>query len=151
MNRLKALLRRIKERKVYATVLGLGIVILILPSVAGTLTNTITMAGKTTADYQALTVTPNTLKPKACDNINLTNVISGSGIVNGTAENDLILATDPNSTLNGNGGSDCLVIGDGLVGVLDGGGPPSGDTDVDICIGGLQTTYTRCETVQNNG
>lgn len=149
MTRLRLLLKRLAARKAYVAALGAGLAILIVPSVANSLTNTILMP-TTTADYQSFEVTPNTLKPKACDGIDLTNVISGDGVLTGTAGNDLILATSPDSVIDGQGGSDCLVIGDGEDGKLIGGGPADGDTDVDICIGGPSTKYERCETVQNN-
>lgn len=149
MTNFKAWLKKARRRRVQMSLLGAGLIILLLPTVASSLTNTIVMTDKTTADYQALSVSPNTLKPKACDGIDLTNVISGDGVINGTAGNDLILATSPNATIDGMGGSDCLVIGNGEEGTLIGGGPANGDTDVDICIGGPDTKYERCEDVQN--
>lgn len=105
-------------------------------------------------------VTLQQLAPPECAGIaaGLTSLVVGSGSVNGTNANDLILGSAGNDTIDGKNGDDCIVGGDGndnLAGgpgndVLVGG---SGDDALDggpgndICYGGPGTdTATRCET-----
>jgi len=58
-------------------------------------------------------ITPNTLKPAACNAITLTNLVVASGsTTTGTAANDLILGRNGNNTLGATlplNGSDCCV------------------------------------------
>lgn len=56
---------------------------------------------------------PNDLKPPACAGLYLTNIVTGSGVINGTSGNDLILGGPGADTINGNGGDDCCVGGGG--------------------------------------
>lgn len=83
---------------------------------------------------------PNEWKPDACSGIVLTSIVvgSGTGTLNGTKNNDLILGVPGAQTINGQQGNDCLV-GNAGVHTLDG-GPGS-----DVCIGPPGVTFTRCE------
>lgn len=55
-------------------------------------------------------ITANDLKPAACSALNLTTVIvCAGGNCNGTAANELILGSSGFETINGGGGSDCIV------------------------------------------
>jgi Ca2+-binding RTX toxin-like protein len=56
---------------------------------------------------------PNDLKPPACAGLYLTHIVTGSGVINGTSGNDLILGGPGADTINGNGGDDCCVGGGG--------------------------------------
>ena len=69
------------------------------------------------------------LKPAACAGMTLTNLVTGSGTVNGTNGNDLILGGAGNDSINGKAGDDCI---------LGGGGNDTlyGDSGTDVCIGG---------------
>ena len=75
----------------------------------------------------------NDFRPAACAAISLTSLVTGSGVITGTAGNDLILASSGADVIDGLDGEDCIVGG--------------GDTDV--CTGGLGTdVFISCE-VQN--
>ena len=72
------------------------------------------------------------ITPPLCDELDLENVVTGSGDVNGTGKADLLLGSPGDDVLDGRGGDDCLVGGSGDD-VLDGRGGH------DICIGGPGT------------
>ena len=96
----------------------LGLALLIAGAVAAyAATNTVP---STRLDLDNLNITANDLKPSACASLNLSNIVSGSGTLNGSNGNDLILASAGNDTLNGRAGADCLVAGSGAD-TLDGG------------------------------
>jgi len=78
----------------------------------------------TRLDQNTFSITANALKPSECAALNLATIVSGSGTLNGTNGNDLILASAGADTLNGSAGADCLVAGSGDD-TLDGGA--SGD------------------------
>lgn len=59
------------------------------------------------------TITPNDLKPAACAAVSLSNLITGSGTLNGTNNNDLILGSPGADTINGRQGGDCILGGGG--------------------------------------
>ena len=85
-------------------------------------------------------VTADDLKPAQCASITLTNLVTGTGTITGTAGNDLILGSASADTIDGQGGDDCI---------LGGGGDDSltGGTDTDICLGGPDNdTFATCET-----
>ncbi len=93
----------------------------------------------TNVGQQQFAITPNALKPAACAAINLTNLVVGTA---GTAANDLILGPSTGSTLNGNGGTDCIVGGGGND-TING----NSNTGSDVCIGGPGTdTFKKCGT-----
>jgi Ca2+-binding RTX toxin-like protein len=92
---------------------------------------------------KSIAVTANNLKPESCSGLNLTNIISGSGAINGTSDNDLIIGSSGNDTINGLGGNDCILGGAGDD-TIDG-----GDGGNDVCIGGSgANTNSNCETTQ---
>ena len=137
---------------------GLGILI------AGTIaayaaTNTIP---NTRLDIDTRNTTANDLKPSECAALNLTNIVIGSGNVDGTSGNDLILGSAGNDSLQGLQGSDCVLGGDGddtLFGgtggdvLLAGNGADSlnGGQGTDVCDGegGTDSGSPTCETELN--
>lgn len=93
------------------------------------------------------TITPNDLKPAACAALSLSNLITGSGTLNGTNNNDLILGSPGADTINGRQGGDCILGGGGndvIYGFIGNdvllGGPGDdtlyGDQGDDVLIGG---------------
>ena len=94
----------------------------------------------TRADVSASAVTVNDLKPAACAEIDLTNLVTGSGTITGTSGNDLIIGSSGADTIDGLGGNDCIVGGGGDDIITGGDGN-------DVCIGGPgNDTFTTCET-----
>jgi Ca2+-binding RTX toxin-like protein len=92
-------------------------------------------------DFISRTVTVDDLKPSACSGITLTNLVSGSGTITGTAANDLILGSSGDDTISGGDGDDCIVGGGGDDSITGSGG-------TDVCIGGAGAdTFFTCETV----
>ena len=89
---------------------------------------------------ESIAVRANELKPEACSDLNLTNIVSGSGVITGTEGNDLIIGSSGNDTINGQGGDDCILGGAGDD-TIDGG------DGSDVCIGGAGAdTFSTCET-----
>ena len=84
---------------------------------------------QTRMDLVTAAINANALKPPQCAALNLANIVSGSGTLNGGGGNDLILASAGADTLNGAGGTDCLVAGSGAD-TLNGG------AGTDILLGG---------------
>jgi Ca2+-binding RTX toxin-like protein len=90
--------------------------------------------------YTTRPVTANELKPVACNGLNLTNIVSGSGTITGTSSNDLIIGSPGNDTINGTGGDDCILgaAGDDTI---------DGGDGADVCIGGVGADiFSTCET-----
>jgi hypothetical protein len=88
---------------------------------------------------ESVPVTAEDIKPAACAALYLTNIVSGSGALTGTAGNDLIIGSAGADTIDGLGGDDCILggIGDDVI---------TGSDGIDICIGGPGTdTFTTCE------
>jgi Ca2+-binding RTX toxin-like protein len=88
---------------------------------------------------QSVPVTTEDIKPAACAGLYLTNIVSGSGALTGTADNDLILGSAGSDTIDGLGGDDCILGGssDDLI---------TGGDGTDICVGGPGIdTFTTCE------
>lgn len=85
-------------------------------------------------------ITANDLKPAECAALDLKSVKGGSGLVVGTAGNELLLGSELIDSIEGAGGDDCLV------------GGPMGDTltgglGVDVCVGGGGVdVFVGCET-----
>ncbi|MFL5805180.1 MAG: hypothetical protein ACJ8CR_26000 [Roseiflexaceae bacterium] len=77
----------------------------------------------------ALPITPNDLKPPECAAQHVTNIIVGSGTINGTASNDLILGSRGVDIISGAGGNDCIMGGGGVDTLI-------GNAGNDTCIGG---------------
>lgn len=83
---------------------------------------------------------PNELKPSDCSSITVSVRVSGSGIITGTAANELVLGSTGIDTISGLDGNDCIVGGGGGD-IIDGG------LGVDVCVGGPGTdTFVSCET-----
>jgi len=137
---------------------GLGI--LITGTIAANAaTNTIP---NTRLDIDNRNITANDLKPSDCAALNLTNVVSGSGNINGTPGNDLILGSAGNDAIQGRQGADCILAGSGndtLQGnqggdvLLAGEGDDSlnGGQGTDVCDGegGTDAGSPTCETELN--
>lgn len=85
-------------------------------------------------------ITANDLKPAECAALDLKLVSGGSGLVVGTAANELLLGSELIDSIEGAGGDDCLV------------GGPMGDTltgglGIDVCLGGGGLdVFVGCET-----
>jgi Ca2+-binding RTX toxin-like protein len=81
---------------------------------------------------QSIPVTADDLKPAACNGLYLTNIVSGSGSLTGTAFNDLLIGSAGVDTIDGLGGDDCIVAGNADDIVIGGDGN-------DACLGGPGT------------
>ena len=85
-------------------------------------------------------ITANTLKPTECAALTLTNLVTGTGTINGTSQADLILGSSAVDTISGLNGTDCI-LGGGANDSINGG------NGADVCIGGPGTdTFSSCET-----
>jgi Ca2+-binding RTX toxin-like protein len=87
-----------------------------------------------------IAITADALKPTDCAAITLNNMVTGSGAISGTGQDDLILGSPGVDTIAAHPGNDCI---------LGGGGDDSidGDAGTDVCIGGPGTdTFAQCET-----
>jgi Ca2+-binding RTX toxin-like protein len=138
-------------------IIAFGTLIIMTLTSAIAAANTVADSG---ADDTSRAITPNDLKPPECASISVTNLVVGSGTLNGSNANDLILGSSGADSANAKQGDDCVVTGDGddtLKGgndddILLGGG---GDDDLrgenganDICDGGPGTDSSdgKCET-----
>jgi Ca2+-binding RTX toxin-like protein len=131
---------------------------------------------QTNMDDRSQAIIPDDLAPPECAGMGLTNMVSGTGTINGTGQNDLILGTSGNETIRGRQGNDCIVAGGGddnvrgnqgddvILGgpgvddlngnrhndVLYGGAGDDvldGGQGTDVCTGGPGAdTFNRCET-----
>ena len=118
--------------------------------------NTVLVSG---AEDAAITISANDLKPLECSALNLTNIVTGSGNIQGSNGNDLILGSASADKINAKKGSDCVLGGDGgdeLRGGDDSdvllGGPGDddlqGEKDNDMCYGGTgEDTSAGCEVI----
>lgn len=91
------------------------------------------------AGTRSLVVSVDDFKPSECSGLALTNLVSGTGTITGTAGNDLILGSANADTIDGLGGNDCI---------LGGGGDDTitGGDDTDICLGGPDNdSFLTCE------
>jgi Ca2+-binding RTX toxin-like protein len=89
---------------------------------------------------QSSPVTANDIKPPECAALNLSNIVSGSGIITGTPGNDLIVGGPGTDVIDGLGGNDCI-LSRGGDDTLD------GNTGTDVCVGGAgNATFLNCET-----
>ncbi len=111
-------------------------IILLGTTITYTATNTIPSLR---LSQESESIFPNSLKPNACASLNLSNVIQGSGTVNGTASNELVLGSTADDFIRGRQGDDCIVGGDGNDTI-------DGNNGYDICIGGPGIdSFSRCE------
>lgn len=92
--------------------------------------------------------TPNDFRPPACT-ASVASIISGSGTLNGTGANDLILGSAVGDTLYGGPGNDCLMGGSGFDWLFgeDGNDYLNGGPGFDLCFGGIgvNTYDASCE------
>lgn len=92
--------------------------------------------------------TPNDFRPPACT-ASIISIISGSGTLNGTAGNDLMLGSAVGDVLYGGAGNDCLLGGGGFDWLFgeDGNDYLNGGPGFDLCFGGLgvNTYDVSCE------
>jgi Ca2+-binding RTX toxin-like protein len=90
--------------------------------------------------FRSVAVSANEIKPAACSGLDLTTIVRGAGVINGTSGDDLILGSSGADTINGMGGNDCI-LGDGGNDLIDGG------DGLDVCIGGNGSdSFFYCET-----
>jgi Ca2+-binding RTX toxin-like protein len=99
----------------------------------------ITVPG-TSSGADAIAITPNDLKPAICSGITLTAVSSSSGVINGTAVNELIVGSALVDTIEDMGSDDCIISGDGddLIDGGDGADVLSGGAGDDTVSGGTE-------------
>src|SRR5262249_30629706 len=94
-------------------------------------------------------ITVNDLKPSKCAGLNLSNLVTGNGNINGTLQNDLILGSAGADTIDGGGGNDCILGGGGNDTLIGGSGTNTliGGGGTDICVGipGIDTFDASCE------
>lgn len=115
-----------------------GAWILVLLGVVTALAATTTVPS-TRLDLRSASIGINHFKPAACSGIIVTNLITGTGTITGTAGNDLILGSSDADTIDGAGGNDCILGGGGDDQIAGGDGN-------DICLGGLGTDgFIACE------
>lgn len=125
-----------------STLLKLGpvvvaLVVLIGIATAATAGNTVP---KSRIGSVKQTIGVDNLRPPECQAVHYTTKISGSGTINGTTGNDLILGGPNIDTIDGKGGDDCILGGGGYDDIRGGAGK-------DICIGGPESARFRtCET-----
>jgi Ca2+-binding RTX toxin-like protein len=95
----------------------------------------------TRAGISSRSVGAQDLKPAACASLTLTNVVTGSGLVNGTTAADLVLGSSGIDTLLAGNGNDCVLGGAGAD-IINGG------AGTDVCIGGagIDVFDITCET-----
>lgn len=102
--------------------------------------------GASVVGYQSSTVAASDLKPAECT-MSITSVIGGSGTINATAQNQLVLGSSAKDTVTLQK-NDCFVGGGPTSGTKDsvtGANPASGNGDQ--CIVTAGATLTRCTLV----
>ena len=164
------------KRRAWIRLASLGCLSLLLAGTMAAYATTNTVP-QTRMDLDTAAINANALKPSQCAALNLTSIVSGSGTVNGTNGNDLILGSAGVDTLNGANGPDCLMAGSGADTLNGGAGTDillggdgndnllgnaandtlygeggndtlNGGAATDVCDGGSGTdTATNCETV----
>jgi Ca2+-binding RTX toxin-like protein len=88
--------------------------------------NTVLVSG---AEDRSFGISANDLKPPECGALNLTNIVTGSGNLQGSNGNDLILGSASADRINAKKGNDCVVGGDG-------GDELRGGDEDDVLLGG---------------
>jgi Ca2+-binding RTX toxin-like protein len=114
-------------RMIYRLV-GVGLAALVLSSIMSAMAASNSVP-KTGLDEISRSISVNDLKPSRCDGIHLTNLIAATGMICGTADNDLILGGSGVDIISGEGGNDCILGGGGNDRLY-------GDSGTDVCIGG---------------
>jgi len=119
-------------------VFAYGLLALILLSIASAFAAGLSVPASNVGQ-QSMSVTAEDIKPRSCDSLSLTNIVSGSGTLTGTSANDLILGSSGADTIDGLGGNDCILSGDGDD-IID------GNDGIDFCLAGPGTnTLINCE------
>ena len=123
-----------------------GLIVLILASILTAVAAANTVPSSYLADQTRAIDPLADLKPPECQALSLSVLTicpAGGGTCSGSGGNtaDLILGSAANDVIEAGNGNDCLVGGAGT-NTLDG-GPGNGD----VCIGNLEDTYSRCETI----
>jgi Ca2+-binding RTX toxin-like protein len=88
---------------------------------------------------ESVSVAAEDIKPAACGDLYLTNIVRGYGTITGIPANDLIIGSAGVDTVDGSGGDDCI---------LGGGGDDylAGSDGNDVCLGGFgNDMFTDCE------
>jgi Ca2+-binding RTX toxin-like protein len=119
--------------------------------------NTVLVSG---AEDRSFGISANDLKPSECSALNLTNIVTGGGSIQGSNGNDLILGSTSSDKINAKKGNDCVLGGDGDDELRGGddddvllGGPGDddlqGEKDQDTCYGGPgnDTSDGSCEVI----
>jgi Ca2+-binding RTX toxin-like protein len=122
----------------YLRIVALGLLALIGVSVVSAFAAGMSMPAANVGQ-QSILVTAEDIKPAACGAIFLTNIVSGSGVLTGTAGNDLIIGSAGADLIDGLGGNDCI-LGGGGVDTL------TGNEGNDMCLGGSGIdVFINCE------
>lgn len=117
--------------------LSAGIFIVVTSVTAIAATNTVPA---TRLEDRSNSFNINHLKPSACAGITVTTLITGSGTLTGTSDNDLIIGGSGADAIDGGGGDDCILSGGGDDALTGGDGN-------DVCLGGPGTdSFSECET-----
>jgi Ca2+-binding RTX toxin-like protein len=119
--------------------------------------NTVALSGAEDASFG---ISANDLKPSECSALNLTNIVTGSGNIQGSNGSDLILGGASADKINAKKGNDCVLGGDGDDELKGGdqddvllGGPGNddlqGEKGQDTCYGGsgTDTSDGSCEVI----
>jgi Ca2+-binding RTX toxin-like protein len=95
----------------------------------------------THAGISSSSIGPQDLKPAACASLTLANLVTGSGVINGTNAADLVLGSSGIDTVLAGNGNDC-VVGGGGADIINGG------AGTDVCVGsaGIDVFDISCET-----
>ena len=126
-------------RSLYGLTL-LGLIILILVSSVNAIAASNTVPPTNLGDWRNA-ITANSLKPVVCASLNLTNIVVGSGHVNGTNSNELIIGSSGNDSIDGKNGDDCILGGGGNDDI-------NGGNGYNVCIGGPgSNTYAKCDVI----
>jgi len=139
--------------------MGLILLALVTIGVAVAASNSVPETG---ADIDSFSIGADSLKPSDCDGLTLTNLVTGSGTIQGTGANDLILGSSGADTIRGGNGDDCILGGGGDDDISGMGGNDvllgqAGDDDLDggpftdVCDGGAgtDTADKSCESTPN--
>ncbi len=119
-------------------ILAWGLLLLILASIVSAFAAGINVPPSNIGE-QSAQVTAEDIKPPACQFLHLTNIVSGSGTLIGTAANDLIIGSAGADSIDGLGGDDCILGGNGDDIII-------GNDGSDVCLGGTGTdSFTTCE------
>jgi Ca2+-binding RTX toxin-like protein len=129
----------VKPRLIFQIAL-FGLLLLIFVSAATAFAANLTIS-PSNVGVKSIAVRANDLKPEACSGLDLTNIVSGSGMIDRTGYNgsELIIGSSGDDTIKGGGGDDCI-LGGGGNDAIDGG------DGMDVCIGGAGVdTFSTCE------